>query len=274
MQLSEIRGGDDLRRLRNQLGLTQKQLGEKFDVHQCIISQWEANPSHLNQRASMTIKDKFPTLFPKKQSTESVVYFITKPKKESPWVKFKDLGIEDEVLAMLLHMPIEAFNEHIKDNTIPIGGFRSQRFNLFKRVLDNEFEFVKKLSPNTVEALMSLLVLSPEKTLKQVAHEVQRNLNKVLFETNPRDMQDGDYFRRVRLNFRMTPQELAIVLEISVGAVYKFEKGEVPNPECVKLFRYLQNIWDKDDEVELAKISNWIMTKRFGVLGDYLRDEA
>lgn len=278
MLIETIQNGTDLKKVRENLGYSQYKMAEVLNVSQCTISFWERSTS-VTVRAKESIRENLSFLFKKEEKREISSKVFTIPRQERPWKEVVNSGLFSSYLDLgfILHMgPAQGLEEMVRKEIQP-EGYILRRLEVLKLGIRNEKEFISKLPKEMLEMVISF-ILTNEKTgdnvFRSSVHSIQRNLNRILIENNPRDIKEGDYFRRVRINFRMTQKEMAIVLELSLPDIAKFEKGEIVAPECVKMYRYLHNIWEKDDSEELNKISNWIITKRFDVLGDYLRDEA
>lgn len=278
MLIETIQNGTDLKKVRENLGYSQYKMAEVLNVAQCTISFWERSTS-VTVRAKESIRENLSFLFKKEEKREISSKVFTIPRQERPWKEVVNSGLFSSYLDLgfILHMwPAQGLEEMVKKEIQP-EGYILRRLEVLKLGIRNEKEFISKLPKEMLEMVISF-ILTNEKTgdnvFRSSVHYIQRNLNRILIENNPRDIKEGDYFRRVRINFRMTQKEMAIVLELSLPDIAKFEKGEISAPECVKMYRYLHNVWEKDDSEELNKISNWIITKRFDVLGDYLRDEA
>ena len=278
MLIETIQNGTDLKKVRENLGYSQYKMAEILNVSQCTISFWERSTS-VTVRAKESIRENLSFLFKKEDKREISSKVFTITRQERPWMEIVNSGLFSSYLDLgfILHMgPAQGLEEMVRKEIQP-EGYILRRLEVLKLGIRNEKEFISKLPKEMLEMVISF-ILTNEKTgdnvFRSSVHSIQRNLNRILIENNPRDIKEGDYFRRVRINFRMTQKEMAIVLELSLPDIAKFEKGEIVAPECVKMYRYLHNIWEKDDSEELNKISNWIITKRFDVLGDYLRDEA
>lgn len=276
MEIMVVENGTQLKNLREELGYSQVRLAQALGVSQSFISRNERTkriPLESKEIINTFVRELRQKQI-KKGLVNTKIYDIIKPPVKI-WNDIYVSGLyNDKQISFLLKLEEEVLRNLVKTNN-SVPDYLSMRFEFLEKAIKEELSFLSKLPIDILDMCITYKIThNLNLSIKDTLHKVQRSLNRLLIEVNPRDMSNGDWYKRIRLNYRMTTKELAIVLETTVADICKFEKGFIPETTCVKMYRYLHNIWEKDDTLEIQKISSWIITKRLDILSDYLRDES
>lgn len=266
----------DLRSIREEHGLTQKQMGELIGTSSWTVCMVETNRLPLKDIFKIRIRDIFFASDERQEDikTKTKVYEISVKKKNRVQSLLEKLKLSPDQLADIVGAKPETVSGWLKKESPVFTGNLKERVSTLEVLVENkdELNLIHKLVDAGFSDVVTVILKSNKQDFTTLAKRCLCGLKATLPEEDVSVVQ-STFMKDIRIDFNFTHKEFAILFEETITSIKNMESKKTPvSKQILKACKYLKSIRDDDNKDELLKIYGWIIHKNWAVMSEYLKD--